>query len=98
MTVEIRLARDAATQAQTLVAELLDEGIDVRSASDQDTDRGLETLAIDFTVALVAEATYGTVHDLVDRWLKKRHLEKDDIHLTLSDEDEPDVHDSTDEA
>jgi hypothetical protein len=85
VSIEVRLNGDAAAQAQTLVADLLAAGVDVRSLPSEDQDRVLETLLTDFSVALVAEATYGTVRDLVGQWLKKRNQKESEVVVTVTD-------------
>jgi hypothetical protein len=98
MSIEIRLNGDAAAQAQTLVADLLAAGIDVHSIPGEDQDRALETLLTDFSVALVAEATYGTVRDLVGQWRTKRNQKESEVVVTATDQKEVADAEETDES
>lgn len=81
VTVEIRLSGRAAAEGQTLVAELIWLGIDVRPLNDDDQDRSAETLLTDYGLALAAEASYGAVRDLVSRWATKRKLDPGEIDV-----------------
>ena len=55
MSVELQLTGKAAEQAQTLVAELMASGADVRprDSASVEADRDLTSLASDFAVGLV---------------------------------------------
>lgn len=86
MTVEIRLSGEAAAQAQTLVAALVEQAIEVRSLRDERQDRSAETLLTDFGVALAAEASYGAVRDLVSRWAAKHRIDPGDIEVPAAGE------------
>jgi len=92
--VEVRLTGKAATQAQTLVAELLSEGVEVRPAEGPvaDADRDLESIATDFAVGLAVEATVTVVRAAVDRWRSKFAIDSGDV--SLSDDADSDGADS----
>lgn len=84
MSVEVRLTGKAATQAQTLVAELLAEGVEVRpaEAAIADADRDLASIATDFAVGLAVEAAVTVVRAAVDRWRSKFAIDSGDVLLS----------------
>ena len=84
MSVEVRLTGKAATHAQTLVAELLAEGVEVRPAEPAvpDADRDLASIATAFAVGLAVEATVTVVRAAVDRWRSKFAIDSGDVSLS----------------
>lgn len=84
VSVELQLTGKAAAHAQTLVAELMAEGADVRPVHDAgvETDRDLASIVTDLGVGLVVEATVTVVRVAVGRWRAKHAIDSADVSFS----------------